>query len=52
MIPQLITHQSRQVAQKIQKLITFLRGYEESGVIGIDSISIETRSLLKEHNIL
>lgn len=48
----MITRISQHVSRQINQLITRLRGYEESGVIGIDCISLHTRDALREYGVL
>ncbi|MGE3278882.1 MAG: hypothetical protein AB7J40_03750 [Candidatus Altimarinota bacterium] len=41
-----------QVSTRISQVVTWLRGYEETGEIPIDCIAFDTRSNLKEAGVL
>jgi hypothetical protein len=40
------------VSSRVGQLITWLRGYEETGEIPIDSVAFETRNSLKQVGIM
>lgn len=48
----MISQISQFVSTRVTQLITQLRGFEESGVIGIDCISLNTRDSLKDYGVL
>lgn len=41
-----------QTSAHVYRLITWLRGFEESGHIGIDAVSLRTRTNLKDLGII
>lgn len=48
----MITSVTEFVSSRVQALISQVRGFEESGHIGIDCISLNTREQLQEYGVL
>lgn len=41
-----------QSSERIYRLVTWLRGFEESGHIGIDAVSLKTRFHLRDLGVI
>lgn len=48
----MITHLTQQISLQVNELITWLKGFEESGYVAIDSVSLVTRDSLREYGVL
>ena len=47
-----LTQVKQAFSEKLSNLVGFIRGYEESGNIAVDSISLKTRDALKASGVL
>ncbi len=48
----MISKVSQYVSRQVSRIITQLRGFEETGLIGIDCVSLSTRDALREFGVL
>jgi hypothetical protein len=48
----MISQVTQFISNRVAQIITHLRGFEESGMIGIDCVSLNTRDSLKEYGVL